>query len=421
MKFTYKLLFIILLSAGLFSSAYGAENAQREALRADYRAIAEKEYTGVFNVAPSAAAPYEAGEIAVEALSQALETANFIRSLAGLDELQLDEALCEKAQKGAVLLAANEALSHQPGCPEDMAEDFYMEGADAAASSNLAMFNWQAEDLLIEAVLSFARDDGESNLALVGHRRWLLYPGMGKTGFGLAEDAQGRSYAVMYVMDASNEEANYDAVCWPSGGLFPAEFMEKETPWSISLNPDRYDLNRSDPVIELREEQSGAVFLFDGFQENPALPHYLALGGGRYGDGPAYIFRPDLDEYDALMYGYQQNQIWTVRVTGLVCADGSAAEAMTYRVEMFSLTPQDPAAVEVEPRELSLRVGESARLSAQVIPVWADDLGISWRSADETIASVDADGTVQALSQGETEIIAMSVNGREDAVCLTVE
>ena len=57
--------------------------------------------------------------------------------------------------------------------------------------------------------------------------------------------------------------------------------------------------------------------------------------------------------------------------------------------------------------------------SAAVIPEWADDLSIAWSSGDERVATVE-NGLVTAVSAGECEIIATSVNGKCDVCRLTV-
>ena len=88
---------------------------------------------------------------------------------------------------------------------------------------------------------------------------------------------------------------------------------------------------------------------------------------------------------------------------------------------MMSLYPIDPASVEVEPRTLDMTVGESAYLTASVIPEWADDVSVVWYSSDEAVAVVNSDGCVTATGQGECRIIAESVNGRSDECSVTVK
>ena len=415
------LILIILLLSGLFMPAEGEKIRSREALREEYLSILHKENSAVYVNEPSVQNPYAAGSLTEEALSDALLQANFIRWLAGLEPLELDGALNDLTQHGAVLMAANGELSHAPHRPEDMDEVFFRMGEKAAASCNLVMYNWTEEDILEDAVEQFACDDGASNQHILGHRRWLLYPAMKYTGFGLAQDESGRSYAAMYVMDASNRDAEYDMVCWPSAGAFPAEFMTADMSWSITPNPQIYDLEKTSPRIAMTEQTTGAEYVFEIMTEEAEGEQYFVLGGGRYGDGPTYIFRPDLSEYDELMYGYEQNQVWTVRVDGMILKDGTQIGPVEYTVEMASLTPIDPAAVEIMPRELTLKAGQSARLSAQVIPDWADDLSIIWSSSDEEVAFVDGEGTIYGRKAGKCRVCAESVNGRKDEIEITVE
>lgn len=411
---------IILLFCCAIFDVSGAEEHDVQEVRTKYLENLHKEVCDVYINEPSVSAPYSAGTLSRETLNAALGAVNFVRYIAYLEPVELDDTLISTAQHGAVLMAANGELSHAPEQPEDMEDDFYSLGNLAAASCNLAAFNWDEDGLLSRAVEEFSRDDGAGNREILGHRRWLLYPGMLYTGFGLAQDEQGRDYVAMYVMDDSRSDMEYDTIAWPSRGSFPAEYMTTETPWSIFPNPDVYDLYRSEPRIILSESVSGAEFLFDSPQENAQGEQYFVVASGRYGDGPAYIFHPDLSEYNELAYGYQQNQVWTVRLEGMILSDGSAADAIEYVVRMISLTPIDPAAVEIYPRAQTLRIGETAALTARVIPDWADDLSVTWYSGDEEIASVDEKGAVTGVKAGKCVVTARSVNGRYDEIEITV-
>ena len=66
-------------------------------------------------------------------------------------------------------------------------------------------------------------------------------------------------------------------------------------------------------------------------------------------------------------------------------------------------------------KELTLVVGETATLTARVLPPDATDKSLLWGSSDEKIAVVDETGTVTAVSEGTAEIAA-SAGGR-GAVC----
>lgn len=366
--------------------------------------------------APSVAAPYAPGALDGGATGEALAFLNFARWLAGLDPVSESAIYDYQCQHGAVLLAALDYVDHDAPCPADMDRNFYESAHNATASGSIARFNWMRPTILREGVEYFLRDDGEENLAALGHRRWALNPAMSATGFGLANATSGMSYVVMYAHDLGNMDAGWDHVCWPAEGAFPAELIHDHLAWSVVLNPARYDLSASDLSIELAEADSGLSFRFrpaDGAGDG-----YCAVNYEGYGAGPCLIFRPDFSGTG--FTDYQQNQRWTVRVDGLVDADGAPA-ALEYEVDMISLTAQDVVNVEIAPLEASLAVGEALQLSAAVVPAWADDISVSWRSTDEAVATVDENGRVTAVAPGACDIVVTSAGGCEDRCAVVVK
>ena len=124
--------------------------------------------------------------------------------------------------------------------------------------------------------------------------------------------------------------------------------------------------------MTLEEESLGLRFSFDCSAGSG--DGFCTVNLDAYGAGPCVIFRPDFSEAD--FTDYLQNQRWTVRVSGLVTADGEAAE-IAYAVEMASLYAQDVASIELSALELNLSAGETARLTASVVPSYADDLSVT--------------------------------------------
>ena len=390
--------FLAALTALLLLAAPASAHT-REEVRAAYGAISGWTEGGLFAEEPSVSAPYAAGEVRAEALADALAYLNFLRDLAGLAPVELDPALTNIAQQGAVLSAANGFVSHDPPAPADMDAVFYDAARYAASSCNIARLNWTSEDVLRQGVLYFARDDGEANLSALGHRRWLLNPNMAYTGFGLAMDEAGMSYITMYAHDLQADPGDWQYIAWPAAGAFPAELMSEDLAWSIILNPALYDTDGA--WVRLTDLNSGEVCEF------PGDGGYFAVDAGGYGAGPCLIFRPELTK------DYEQNQRWRVE------AGASSGPDIAFEVEMISLYPVEPSSVEIAPREATLRPGETLKLSAAVIPEWADDLSIIWSSGDERVATVE-NGLVTAVGAGECEIIATSVNGKYDVCRLTV-
>lgn len=357
---------------------------------------------------PRLVSPYKAGALTDDALQGALNYVNFLRRVAYIEN---DVTLCDlyllRAQSAATLLAINDVLMHDSQIAPNMDLDFYETAHQGTMASNIASLNWMDNQILLTAIEYFVRDDGADNLSVLGHRRWLLNPNMGQTGFGLANAQSGITYAAMYAHDLSGTPADWAYIAWPSLGAFPAELMSGEIAWSVSLNPLLYDAEKSDICVTISEKSAGDAPLT-----------YFMVNLENYGAGPCVIFVPDLDAMG--IETYEQNQVWQVKLTGLRTTDGADA-AICYEVDMIALTPQDPTSVELTRETLALTAGETARLTARVIPTWADDLTISWTSSDALIATVDEMGVVTAISNGACAITATSVNGRTASCRLTVE
>ncbi|NLG26038.1 MAG: hypothetical protein GX558_11825 [Clostridiales bacterium] len=104
----------------------------------------------------------------------------------------------------------------------------------------------------------------------------------------------------------------------------------------------------------------------------------------------------------------------------MVSSGGEALAPIAYVVEVASLTPIDPADVELSAPGDALAVGETIALTAVVVPGWADDLTVIYESSDPAVASVDPSGVVTARSPGAATITAAAVNGRSDRLAITV-
>ena len=414
-----RFLIIVFVAALIAALPAHALDLSRDELRALFSTLTDAKSDVLFSETPSIDDPYAAGSLSAEQTESALDTLNVLRQLAGLRSVAEDADLNRIAQYGAVLCAAQGEISHTPDQPSDMPDDFYALGAEGAARCNLALFNWNEPRLSARAMIYFMQDDTASNLADLGHRRWMLSPTMGTAGVGMALDEPGRSYIALYVTDDS-VSADYDYIAWPCAEAFPAELMNAETPWSISLNPEKYDLAASDPLITLTEETSGAVWEMESSDFADADSSYFTLSYARFGDGPACIFRPELAEYPELENGYEQNQIWHVTLTGLVDAAGAPCQDISFTCEMASLTPIDPAGIELSERSLSLSVGEECAVAATVYPRWADDLTYTLSTDSPDIVSIAQDGTLTALAEGHCTLIASTVNGRTDEIPVTV-
>ncbi|MCQ2437472.1 MAG: Ig-like domain-containing protein [Clostridia bacterium] len=400
--------FILCLCLMLLSSGFAYES--REALRAAYSQVSDVSRESPYLKQPDPVPPCDVGALTEQALDDALNYLNFIRSVAGLEPVHRSILADLRCQHGAVLLAANDRVEHDAPKPEGLSDDFYLTAHEATLTSNIARFNWMRPTILRESIAFYVRDDGDNNLSTLGHRRWVLNPLMTETGFGLANSLSGMSYTAMYAHDMGNANCDWETVCWPAPGAFPVEFMQSDLAWSVTVNPELYTV--SDLSVILTCELRDGTTLTYTF---PAEKDYLTVNTDAYGAGPCIIFRPDPESVRV----YEQNQVWTVEIRGLTDANGSPAP-LVYSVEMTSLFPQPVVNLELAETELSLKVGETALLNCAVIPAYADDPSVEYTSDDASVAVVDIDGNVTAVAPGTCTIIVKSTNDITDRCTLTV-
>ena len=76
--------------------------------------------------------------------------------------------------------------------------------------------------------------------------------------------------------------------------------------------------------------------------------------------------------------------------------------------------------VSITSKSVSIPVGSSKTISAQVYPLDADDRSLTWSSSDNSIATVDSSGKVTAKKQGSVTITAKTKDGKEAKVTVNV-
>lgn len=76
--------------------------------------------------------------------------------------------------------------------------------------------------------------------------------------------------------------------------------------------------------------------------------------------------------------------------------------------------------VNLSEQQITLNKQEQYRLSVAILPEDADDKSIEWKSEDETIATVDTNGIVTAIKEGETKIYATSIATGIQDFCIVI-
>ncbi|RLB52353.1 MAG: hypothetical protein DRI90_22210, partial [Deltaproteobacteria bacterium] len=184
--------------------------------------------------------------------------------IAGLPSVTTDGTRDQKTQACALMMDANNQLSHSP--PPSWT-CYTSDGAEAAGKSNIATTPGVA------AVDLYMVDPG--NPSTMGHRRWILSNGLGPVGLGSTS-----SYSCMWVIGGSGGGSN-PWTAWPPPGQFPVGAVSPswssidDTGWTIQS--DSLSLNNAQVTIT------------DGGNDRPVTVTNLA---GGYGSSTAISMIP---------------------------------------------------------------------------------------------------------------------------------
>lgn len=97
--------------------------------------------------------------------------------------------------------------------------------------------------------------------------------------------------------------------------------------------------------------------------------------------------------------------------------DGQLTASCTVTVFVPEIPVVHVSSIALDRTALNLAVGEYATLKATVLPENAEDRSFNWRSSNQSIARIDADGRVSALSTGTVTITATTTDGGLTAAC----
>lgn len=183
-----------------------------------------------------------------------LQRVNFFRAMAGLSgDIQFIQEYSAKAQAAAMLMSANNALSHGP---PNTWTCYNAEAAQGAASSNLVLGanGWQGIDLYIA-------DHGANNMA-VGHRRWILHPPTKLMGTGnIPNHSTYRATNALWVFDSNVFGAHpplreaTGLIAWPPRGYIPSHLVYPR--WSFGL----HNADFSSATISMQDAQGQPISL----------------------------------------------------------------------------------------------------------------------------------------------------------------
>ena len=345
--------------------------------------------SNIYSSVPSIKAPYSIGKVNDEIMQSGIVRINAYRRLAGLKSVTLNGVYTNYAQTGALVLATNNAMTHYPTKPADMSQDMFDNGYKGTSKSNLVHFHsWPTEEGPFVLSVDVCMDDSDSkNISTVGHRRWLLNPAMGKTGFGVA-DNNGDRYSAIYALDKSATVYDYDFISWPPSGYMVSDssLFSVDVAWSVSLNPEKYSISDvKDITVEMKGEEKTYNFSYnkaDGF---------FNVDTNSYAIPNAIIFLPDnISEYTGE---------YIITIKGIKTSSGIDT-TLSYSVEFFKAKDADrntsvPAVDDTgdinEDGKISAADARLAlRIAARMDSISEDKINLADVNNDNAVTAADA-------------------------------
>lgn len=214
-------------------------DTQVPALDSSDREAVQAFYTRYFGLAPVVAigwtgnvAACTPGDIAADFRHALLQRINAFRALGGVPgTVTLDPIFNYNAQAAALMISANNRLSHSPA-ETDWPACWSPEGGRGVSHANIHSVRYG-----LNAIDGYMTDFGPANLS-VGHRRWLLHPSQTRVGIGSIPGAEGQlgANAVYVISGGGPRPTTRDGfVAWPPPGYVPNALVYAR--WSLSL-PD---------------------------------------------------------------------------------------------------------------------------------------------------------------------------------------
>ena len=203
------------------TGSFTVNTASREEVRSFYKAV-YRSSDGVPMGSTAIVSSCVPGTNASAYQDGVLRRINWYRAMAGLPAgVTFNSTYCAKDQQAALMMSANNNLSHTP--PNSWS-CWTSDGTNGAANSNIALGS-TGPDAITDYI-----DDAMSNNFFVGHRRWLLYPQTQVMGTGNIPE-QGANYSAnaTWVFDGNyggpRPSTVQPFVSWPPPGYVPYQVV----------------------------------------------------------------------------------------------------------------------------------------------------------------------------------------------------
>lgn len=299
--------------------------------------------------------------------SSTLAAVNYFRTMVGLRGVTLDAGLTAKAQQAALMMSANNALSHGPPTTWKC---YSQTGADAAGHSNLALGAGGAQSIPL-----YMDDNGTDSL---GHRRWLLHAPLTGIGSGSTSNSNALYVITPQVWDAPPAGTPAYAP-WPASGWVPVQVAPTDL-WSVSATNDA-DFSAAKVAVKRNGVSVSTTTTHPGNGYGPNTVAFRFARGYSGGAG---------------------NVTYAVTITGIRSSSGAALPAYSYTTTLFdgdvAGTPQPQTITFTTP---AITLGSTATLAGTA----TSGLPVSYASQTPSVCGVSG-ATVTALAVGTCTVTA---------------
>lgn len=369
----------------------------------------------------------DAGALSDDSQQKALTYLNTMRYIAGVDPVQLSDDLKSQAQCSAYVNYLNDKMTHYPAKTDAMSQELYAKAENGSKNGNLGFSAADYEPYVksrnmedeIDGWLSDSND--EDNWKVLGHRRWSLDPKLTEVGFGKAygvrrnDSSWYSEHATMTYAYDKRANKSQKGLSWPAAQM-PVGFFNNKDVWSY-LSVDGLKDNNITVTLTRTKSSDGAgqktwTMTKTANDDGVVYTDYEIREGysisNLVGHTDAVIFNPHNMDIHA-------GDVYNVKITGV-------GKTVDYDVSFFD---PDHVSSESNPvtkinldqsildsdNHLALTEGDSYDLSKHISiePEDADNPDLSYSSSDETVATC-TNGTIDALSAGETKITVKSDN-----------
>lgn len=102
-------------------------------------------------------------------------------------------------------------------------------------------------------------------------------------------------------------------------------------------------------------------------------------------------------------------------------SSSSTSKSSTTSSTLSSITTIAAAEIKIDQDNCSMEIGDTKKLTASITPDNVTNKTITWKSNDESIATINEEGEITAKKSGVVSIIASTSNGEIDTIVVNVK